>query len=437
MDFAERLRDLRLEAGLTQHELADGIVADSYVSLIEGGRRTPSPALVAKFAERLGVAIEELSDTALERDVSWNLNLARVALAQGEPDQARHFADLALASTTDEQELGLRARVARLQATARIKGAQLEAIEECEMLLVKFPKAPSEMRSTLAVELVRLHYQLGNLHQGAERGEAMIRESLLGDWPPVALIDLYCSVATCQLHRGDSSRAAHLASSALNLAEATQSPQAIVHAHWESAVMSQAAGDVTGAVWSIREAVRWCEAGELVAALPQVRNVLAALLVELPDPDLDDAEALAETALLEMLAQQNAVGASFAELTLALVELKRHRARGALFHADRGLMHLGDHLQGPKIELMIARARARHLEGAPIEELWSTAEQASQLSGHGQSREVEGFWIEIARLEASAGNYEAAAAAYERMIGRRGTIDGATSPESRSRGRHD
>ena len=56
MDFGTRLRNLREAAGLTQAELADGISAASYISLLEAGKRKPKPELVSQVASRLGVS---------------------------------------------------------------------------------------------------------------------------------------------------------------------------------------------------------------------------------------------------------------------------------------------------------------------------------------------------------------------------------------------
>ncbi|MDW8338152.1 MAG: helix-turn-helix transcriptional regulator [Thermoleophilia bacterium] len=63
--LGERVRALRLAAGLTQTELAGGRFSKEYISQIERGKTRPAPATVALLAERLGV------DAAfLERGVS-------------------------------------------------------------------------------------------------------------------------------------------------------------------------------------------------------------------------------------------------------------------------------------------------------------------------------------------------------------------------------
>ena len=53
--LGERLRRLRVAAGLTQTELADGRFSKEYVSQIERGKTRPTPETIDWLAERLGV----------------------------------------------------------------------------------------------------------------------------------------------------------------------------------------------------------------------------------------------------------------------------------------------------------------------------------------------------------------------------------------------
>ena len=53
--LGERLRSLRVPAGLTQTELAGGRFSKEYISQIERGKTRPTEATIAWLAERLGV----------------------------------------------------------------------------------------------------------------------------------------------------------------------------------------------------------------------------------------------------------------------------------------------------------------------------------------------------------------------------------------------
>src|SRR5437879_1183214 len=54
-EVGERLRNLRVAAGLTQSDLADGRFSKEYVSQIERGKTRPTPETLEWLAARLGV----------------------------------------------------------------------------------------------------------------------------------------------------------------------------------------------------------------------------------------------------------------------------------------------------------------------------------------------------------------------------------------------
>src|SRR5690242_10539023 len=91
-----RVRELRRAKGLTQQALVGDGISPGYVSLIESGKRTPSPAAVARPAERLGVSVDELvADTTPEPVAAvvsgtarLEVDFARLALGNGHPDEA-------------------------------------------------------------------------------------------------------------------------------------------------------------------------------------------------------------------------------------------------------------------------------------------------------------------------------------------------------------
>ena len=82
--LGERVRSLRVAAGLTQTELAGGRFSKEYISQIERGKTRPTESTIAWLAERLsvdpaflavGVSTEERTKVAMaERDLSLNLS---------------------------------------------------------------------------------------------------------------------------------------------------------------------------------------------------------------------------------------------------------------------------------------------------------------------------------------------------------------------------
>ena len=126
MDFGTRLRNLREAAGLTQAELADGISASSYISLLEAGKRKPKPELVGQFASRLGVSVAELIIDQGDQEVDWTLNVAQVALSSGNLDDAENYARLIIESSRDYNGARLAASVVLLQV--RVRQGEVEGV---------------------------------------------------------------------------------------------------------------------------------------------------------------------------------------------------------------------------------------------------------------------------------------------------------------------
>src|SRR4051812_29635934 len=94
----ERVRALRVQRGLSQEQVAGPGVSASYVSLIESGRRRPSPDALQALAVALGTSAEFLAQgegAALRRQEELDLRLAEVALRSGDAAGAeRRFREL-------------------------------------------------------------------------------------------------------------------------------------------------------------------------------------------------------------------------------------------------------------------------------------------------------------------------------------------------------
>lgn len=113
-----RLRELRLAAGLTQAELAGRRFSHAYVSVLEAGRREPSRAAVDYFAQRLGIAVEELWS---EKGASWALQMAEDLKADGLHAESRALLERTLGNLERDRELHPRVLVVLHRELARIE----------------------------------------------------------------------------------------------------------------------------------------------------------------------------------------------------------------------------------------------------------------------------------------------------------------------------
>jgi tetratricopeptide (TPR) repeat protein len=136
----QRLRQTRLEAGLSQRALAFPGCTPAYISRIEAGQRIPSLQLLRELAQRIGVDVEYLArgDDA-SAAVTDPLAEAELELRLGDVDTAREaFSAVAGADGSDDRQ---RARaLAGLGQIAFGEGEYLGAINSFEQALALWPR---------------------------------------------------------------------------------------------------------------------------------------------------------------------------------------------------------------------------------------------------------------------------------------------------------
>src|SRR4051794_19487521 len=140
--LGERIRNLRLRKNLSQAQLAWPELSDSYVSLIESGKRTPAPSMVALLARKLDCSESYLligvTNEAMTR-LRETLRYAHIALQNGAADEARiRFAEvLSHPAIADLPALAHDARwghALALEATGALERAIAEFKRAAEMI---------------------------------------------------------------------------------------------------------------------------------------------------------------------------------------------------------------------------------------------------------------------------------------------------------------
>jgi tetratricopeptide (TPR) repeat protein len=139
-----RLRQTRIEAGLSQRALAFPGCTPAYISRIEAGQRIPSLQLLRELANRIGVDVEYLArgDEA-SAAVTDPLAEAELELRLGDVESAaEHFSTVA--SSPDAAERQRARALAGLGQIAFGKGDCLGAIEAFEQALELWPRLEGE-----------------------------------------------------------------------------------------------------------------------------------------------------------------------------------------------------------------------------------------------------------------------------------------------------
>ena len=427
MEFGPKLRELREQAGMTQYELAEGIAASSYISLLEAGKRKPKPELILKLSGRLGIPVEQLlvNQSAQEREL--NLNTAKVALSSGDLELAEDFAkqvmEFAPPSVFDSASLA--ASVVLLQVKAR-RGLFDGVVDELEQLYKSHPKASPDVRARIGNEIVRVCFRSGNLALGVQKGEAMLLDNS-DMWPETEIVELLCQLGNCHYHRGDSARANEIVARALKLAGKCKSPKAMVQSYWQSSVLAESRGDLTLALSHITEAMHWTKLAELNEVLPILNDNAAKWMLDLPDPDLKRVHDLAESAYLDLSSQNHPGHAAYTCITLSEVELRQKDYEKALMYVRKGLSELPVGIPGPRTSLYCQEAKVLFRMGK-IEDSQLQLERAiHHMKEMSPSKELAIYWSEVARVFVELGLKDRAIFAYEQAI----TVGAASQAEQR------
>ncbi|MEW2357909.1 helix-turn-helix transcriptional regulator [Spirillospora sp. NPDC029432] len=182
-NVGERVRNLRLTRRLSQAQLAGHDLSDSYISLIESGKRTPTPTVLRMLAERLGCTPEYLAE-GVEPEQRAHLEVrerhAHLALLSGDAATAESGFDDVLARS-DDADLTSRARWGRARALEEL-GRTAEAIALFEELREQSERDPGRA-SWLppVIALARCYHAVGDLGQAIALAErALARLGRLG-----------------------------------------------------------------------------------------------------------------------------------------------------------------------------------------------------------------------------------------------------------------
>ncbi|MDA0635512.1 helix-turn-helix transcriptional regulator [Nonomuraea sp. MCN248] len=238
-----RIKTVRRQRGLSQAQLAHPELSDSYVSLIESGKRTPTPAVLELLAQKLDCSLSYLVNgvTAEQmEDIELALGYARLALENGEVAEARTrftelLADNNLTGLTDlrqETEFGL-------ALAAEACGSREEAITILERL--RGEGLAPERQIEIAIALCRINRQSNRLSEAVEIGESFLNSASRPVWSDL-MVELGATLLAAYLVRGDHLRARQFAAELLNAAEALGSPRAMAAANWNAAFTADYTG---------------------------------------------------------------------------------------------------------------------------------------------------------------------------------------------------
>ncbi|WP_395110226.1 helix-turn-helix domain-containing protein [Actinomadura sp. SCN-SB] len=388
----ERVRKLRKQHKMSQAHLAGRDLSDSYISLIESGKRTPSPTVLAKLAERLNCSVDYLRCGIAETtvaDLNTRYATARRALHTGHPDHALPlFADLAtnpalpavphlhakvLADTaltlealgrfdeaittlyqlpdmkaTDED--GPTARLASpaadQQAAHRYRPRTLPVGQP--------PKIGWDRWADAQVALARCHRRNGHAQRAARTAQAAFAvAATAADSNDVAATEAAVQVGGALVEAltdiGDLMLARQTCTHVVRLAEHSGHPAARLLAYRHAAHITETLGDLDEAAHWADQALHLLDADEHLRAATETHARCAALLLRARPAHAERARDLLTQqltrAVLDGGTAQTLADLAEAELLLGHPEQAAAHARHALHTADTH--HPADHTNAP------------------------------------------------------------------------------------------
>lgn len=417
--LGQRVRHQRTRLQMSQTQLAavTGLSA-SYLSLIEAGRRSASPAALERIATALNCPVEYLRTGrggSADSDVELDLRFAEVALRAGDAAAARErFAKAGQAARgRGLSDVELDARWGLARATEAL-GFLEAAITDYEALAREERLPGSLDRAVILTALCRAYRECGDLSRAVEVGESALTAAREGAAPlSDAVIALASTLVGCYFERGDLTRARMLADAALADAEENGSPQARASALWNAGLVSEARGDLRTARTYIERALALYSETDNARATALLRVASAWILLREPEPDISAAERLLGTALDDLPVVGSVLDVAYAETELARCRLLRGDWRLAINVAGGVITRLSQ--DGPRIET--ARARLvvadAHLVAGDLDAAGTSyAQAAAALRASGAQRQAASAWRELAESLARLGRTAEALDAY-------------------------
>src|SRR5207245_2669648 len=247
--LGERLRQLRVSAGLTQTDLAGDRFSKEYVSQIERGKTRPTEETVNWLAARLGVDAGFLANGVSSEDrgrVESALARAEALFGAGSYDEAAsEFATARVAvQATSVPELKVRALVGESRARIRT-GDVREALDLLSRArtLTEGPSFSDVERAEVLLWIGACRYKLSSIQTAlALLNEALSLAERSGLPCDRLRADVYNWRSRCYRRQRDFEAAREDVETALELAEGLNDRRALANAYFQASLVAERQG---------------------------------------------------------------------------------------------------------------------------------------------------------------------------------------------------
>lgn len=414
----ERVRNLRLSKHLSQAQLAGTELSDSYISLIESGKRTPTPAVVRLLASRLSCLPEYLSE-GIEPEERLHLQVrarhAELSLLGDDAPQALAWFSEILEAVDNDPELMKRARWGRARALETL-GRGEEAIKALEEL--REEAARDRGRAgwlPVTIVLSRCYRVAGDLGRTLALGEsALNRLADLGLLGGEDAAEIGRTLIATYLDRGEPTPAYELAERLLSASE--PDPSAMISAYVDASKQALDEGEGGESLYLAEQALALHAGGDQAKAQARLRVTAARTLLPSGASPVDAGKALELLNAAEPVLA--GVDAAECQIEMARSKVLIGEPAAAVTIAERVLADLGTR---PQTTVTTIRARlmlAQALIATGDREAALAALRAArdELAGLETSRATARVWRELGDLFGTAEDATAMMDAYRKAL---------------------
>jgi transcriptional regulator with XRE-family HTH domain len=389
--IGERLRRLRVQAGLSQRALAEPGVSYAYVSRIEAGSRQPSVKALRKLARKLGVSVEYLEtgvDLAPREDRELRLREAELELRLSEDTKD---AEQRLRELLDEAEQAGDAATAidarrMLGLAALRRGEHAGAIAQLEQVVDSGAVSAAGQPEVYAT-LARAYTGGGHSQRAItllERCLAEVEEISPDDAATYARFAIFLSYALSDF--GELGRAREVLAEAIERASVITDPYMQVRLYWSQARLAAAEREPREALDNLRRAIALLESTEDRRQLGRAHLLYA-----------------------EVLTYAGEANEAGPHLGLAVSLLGAHPDREDLYWLRREQARRAAELGDGDEAIARAREALDLIAGDdPYDEGMASWALAAGLSVNGQIDEAHGIFAEAVRLLTDQGAWREA-----------------------------
>jgi transcriptional regulator with XRE-family HTH domain len=427
---------------MSQAQLAGPDLSDSYVSLIESGKRTPTPVVARLLAERLGCTTEFLLHGIEPRqriDTELGLRHAELELYHGDPAvAAERFGEIVKVAGEENAMLAAHARLGRarsLESQGRI-GPAVEAFERLRREAAAHPERLADLPLTVA--LSRCYQRAGDTLRAHDLAvHALTQVNRLSLTQGEIAVDLAASLVESEAVRKPNSQAMSYVRHVLSVNDI---PAAInrateIKALWQASITAAEGEDSALAVHLADDAIATGRPTRMAFRLALIAMDWSRLTASIGGEPLDEAREFATVASKVFAAFPERVHEhAKSHVVLAYVQLRSGNVEGAANLAGSAL----DMLSGQAgttfaaiAHLVLAQVALTRGDKGILAILHSAkkllGDQPYDLSG--PDREAARVWRELGDLYGRVGAGDEQMNAYRRALeaaGVRGAMVGVT-----------